>query len=72
MQSACAILSSVARTAVPYFSALSHKWHDFRKKKIFIVHKMCVLILSATFGYNVSLPKKNSASFGVNVRSWSS
>jgi hypothetical protein len=25
-----------------YFSTLSHKWHDFRKK--IIEHKMCVLI----------------------------
>jgi hypothetical protein len=39
------ILSSVARPAVPYFS---HKPHEFRGKKV-IEHKMCVLILSATF-----------------------
>jgi hypothetical protein len=41
MQCACAILSSVARRAVPYFSTLSH---DFRKKVI--EHEMRVLILS--------------------------
>jgi predicted transcriptional regulator len=37
----------MARLALPYFSTLSHKWHDFQKK--IIVYKACVLIFSATF-----------------------
>jgi len=41
------ILLSVACPAVQYFSTLSHKRHDFRKKNIF-EHKMYVLIFSTT------------------------
>ena len=33
MQCACAILPSVARPALQYFSTLPHKRHDFRVKK---------------------------------------
>ena len=39
MQSACAILSSVAYPAAQYFSTLSHKWHHFKKNVT--VNKLC-------------------------------
>jgi hypothetical protein len=51
------ILSSVACSALPYLFTLSHKWHDFRKRVT--GHKMCVLISSATFVWNISHSKKN-------------
>ena len=40
MQCACVILSSVAYPALQYFSTLSHKRHDFRKRKEVIEHEM--------------------------------
>jgi hypothetical protein len=57
MQCAGAILSSVACPALQYFSTLSHKLDDFRKRVI--EHKTCVLMSSATFGCNISHSKKN-------------
>jgi hypothetical protein len=45
------ILPSVACLALPYFSSLSHKRHDFREK--IIEHKMCVLIFCTTFVRNI-------------------
>ena len=47
--------ASVACLALPYFYTLSHKRHDFREKVI--EHKMCVLILSTIFVWNISYYK---------------
>jgi glucan biosynthesis protein len=48
MQSACAILSSVAGPDVPYFTTLSHKGHYFRQKVIARMICFC-LVISTTF-----------------------
>ena len=55
------ILPSVACPAVPYFSKLSHKRHDYREN--FIEHKMCVLTFSTTFVSNIYHSMKNSARY---------
>jgi hypothetical protein len=38
--------------ALQHFSTLSHKRHDFRKKKV-IKHKMCLLISSTSYVCNI-------------------
>jgi hypothetical protein len=58
MQSACAMSSSVACPAVQYFSTLSHRQHEFKKRKV-IEHKMCVLSFYKDFVRNFSHSKKN-------------
>jgi len=51
MQCACAMLSSVTYPALLYFSTLSHKRHDLRKKLLTIkcVFGFSLQILSETF-----------------------
>jgi hypothetical protein len=63
MQCACAILSSVDCLALQYFSKLSHKRHDFRKKKVSEHILMCVLIFSITSVWNISHSKKKLARY---------
>jgi hypothetical protein len=57
----CRVLSSAACQALPYFSTLYHKRYDFRKKVT--KRKMCVLIFSTAFVWNISHSKKNSARY---------
>jgi len=57
MQCACAILSSVVCPTLQYFSTLSHKRHDFRKK--IIESKICILTFSTTIVWNTIHSKKN-------------
>jgi hypothetical protein len=49
--------SSMACLAVQYFSTLSHKWHDLKKKVTEC--KMCVLISSTTFFLKICHSGKN-------------
>jgi hypothetical protein len=54
------VLSSFVTPLAPsYFSTLSHKRHDFQKKKI-IKHKMCVLNSSTNFVFSISHSEKIS------------
>jgi hypothetical protein len=55
------LTSFVAPLVQPYFSILSHKRHNFRKKVI--EHKMCILIFSANLVYNISNSKKTSETY---------
>ena len=55
------IISSVACLAIPYFSTLSHKRHDFRNRVT--EHKRWGFIFSTTFVCNISHSKKNSSRY---------
>jgi hypothetical protein len=51
------VTSFVAPLALPNFTTLSHKRHDFRKKKV-TEHKICVLIFDTTFVCHIFQSKK--------------
>jgi len=57
----CRIISSyMACPVLPLFSTVSHKWHDFRKKKV-REHKICdflsLQIFSKTFLILIKIPR---------------
>jgi len=56
------ILASVACLAPPYFSGLSYKWQDSRKRKKLLNIK-CVLISPQKFFWNIFQSKKTSARY---------
>jgi hypothetical protein len=56
------VLLSVACPAVQYFSTLFHKRHYFFLEKV-TEHKMCVLIFSTNFIWNISHFVKNLARY---------
>ena len=55
-------LTSVTCPALPHFSTLSHKRNNYLKKKV-IEHKICILIFSTSFVWNISHSKKNSVRY---------
>ena len=57
MQCACAILSSLACPALQYFSTLSHKRHDFRKR--IADNKMCVFIFFTQLSDTLLILRRN-------------
>jgi len=61
----CIILLPVACLAIPNFSTLSHKQHNFWKN--ITEHKMCVLIFSTNFECNIYHSKKIQSDIIMNV-----
>jgi len=63
------VLSRMIYLAVPCFSTLSHKRHDFREKVA--GHKMCVLILSTTLYELFIILRKIQRDLIINVHRYS-
>ena len=65
MQSACAILSSVACLAVSYFSTLCHKGTIFEKSVT--EHKICILIFSTNLSETYFIIRRIQRDIVINV-----
>ena len=61
------VTSFVAPLAPSHFSTLSHKRHDFPKKKV-TEYKMCVLIFSTTFIQKFIILRRIQRDSGINVK----
>ena len=65
------ILSYVARPALPYISIVSHKRHDFLKKKKKKTRKMCASISTAKFSEAFLILRRIKRDIIINVRRFS-
>jgi len=71
MQSACVIVSSVAYLALQYFSTLSHKRYDFRRKKNLLNIK-CVFWFSLQFMSEAVFILRRAERHMIIIVNWSS
>ena len=74
MQCSCSYCHPWPPSLYNVFSTLFHKQAWFSKKKTIIEHKMCVLIFSTSFVWNISHSKKTWARYDkkrISVFMWS-
>ena len=58
------------RSAVQYFSTLSHKRHDFRKKKKVIEHKMRVFFFVQSFSEDFLILRRIERDIIINIHTY--
>ena len=72
MQCACSTLSSLACPALQYFSTLSHKGHDFRRKKKKRLLKICVFRVSLQGLFEIFFILRRKERYMIKTVRWSS